>query len=194
MNAKSFLLFLALFFISSLSAIADEVCRPCPFSCRLIQISERDCSDRNSNRGLCCVDLDDRGQEQLRRQSDAHYGRNRHYDDDDFWNSNNDSHHHRNDNWGSSNWDRRGEDWRDWDRENRAWRDRWEREQAERYEDRRRRDPGSYDDRYGYQPGDCPLGYHVNDRECTFDERQRGCSDLRSRSGQVCVGWNVRRR
>ena len=53
-------------------------------------------------------------------------------------------------------------------------------------------DPGAYDDKNGYQPGDCPVGYHVNDRPCTNDERRRGCNDVRSPSGQTCVGWNGR--
>lgn len=57
------------------------------------------------------------------------------------------------------------------------------------YYNSRRNDPGAYDDRYGYNPGDCPRGFHVNERNCTHDERRRGCMDLRSPSGRICVGW-----
>lgn len=51
---------------------------------------------------------------------------------------------------------------------------------------------GSHGDRPGEVQGDCPNGYHMNDRKCTDDERRRGCSDLRSPSGRLCVGWNRR--
>ena len=51
---------------------------------------------------------------------------------------------------------------------------------------------GSHGDRPGEVQGDCPPGYHINDRNCTDDERRRGCSDLRSPSNQRCVGWKRR--
>ncbi len=75
-----------------------------------------------------------------------------------------------------SYWDGRRPDYRDW-RHNQS------------YLGWRRNDPGSYDDRYGFRPGDCPPGFHVNERNCTNDERRHGCMDQRSRSGQICVGW-----
>ena len=57
----------------------------------------------------------------------------------------------------------------------------------------RSNDAGAYDDRAGYNPGDCPSGFHVNDRKCSDDERRRGCNDMKSRSGLTCVGWHQRR-
>ena len=117
------------------SARADEMCRPCPFDCRGIGAASKDCSDRGMRNGQCCVDLDGRGMDQLRRKDQENAGRSAY-----------------------------------------------------------RTDAGAYDDRNGYQPGDCPPGFHVNDRPCTPDERQRGCNDMRSPSGQTCVGWNQRRR
>ncbi len=55
-----------------------------------------------------------------------------------------------------------------------------------------RNDAGAYDDRQGYNPGDCPTGFHVNDRTCTPEERRRGCNDMKSPSGRTCVGWHQR--
>lgn len=132
--------------LTSSPASADEVCRPCPFDCEGIGAGRKDCKNLSAYRGQCCVDLDDRGKDQLEdRDRENTYGRHPRYDRED------------------------------------------------RYGRSRYNDPGAYDDKNGFQPGDCPVGYHVNDRPCTNDERQRGCSDLRSRSGQTCVGWNQRR-
>lgn len=47
----------------------------------------------------------------------------------------------------------------------------------------------SHGDRPGEIQGDCPNGYHWNDRNCNDNERRNGCSDLRSPSGRICVGW-----
>ena len=115
--------------IGAESAAADEVCRPCPFSCQQIGIDDRDCSNRDQRGNRCCVDLDNRGKDQLRELERNH---------------------------------RR---------------------------DPRRHDAGAYDDRTGFNPGDCPAGFHVNERNCNDDERRRGCMDKRSPSGQICVGW-----
>ena len=111
------------------TAQAELVCRQCPFDCQGIGGRDRDCGDRPMRGGQCCVDLDDRGLDQLQRKD----------------------------------------------------------EENSRYP--RRQDNSAYDDRNGYQPGDCPPGYHVNDRKCTNDERKRGCHDQHSPSGQTCVGW-----
>lgn len=137
--------------LTSFAALAEEVCRACPFDCRGIGASDKDCKNLSSSRGYgqCCVDLDDRGQDQLRRQDD--------------YNSNS-----------RNTYNPRQNDSRQYD---------------SRQYDSRQRDPGAYDDRTGYNPGDCPSGFHVNERKCTDDERRRGCKDMRSPSGLTCVGW-----
>lgn len=48
---------------------------------------------------------------------------------------------------------------------------------------------GSHGDRPGEVQGDCPNGFHLNDRKCNDDERRRGCMDQHSPSGGTCVGW-----
>ena len=118
------------------TALADEICRACPFDCAGIGAGRNDCRNVEGRRNECCVDLDRRGEEQLRLR----------------------------------------------DEEN-------SRGQLGRSFNDRRNDPNAYDDRTGFSPGDCPRGYHVNDRPCRDDERQRGCQDTRSRSGKTCVGW-----
>lgn len=123
-------------------AMADEVCRECPFSCQQIGIDERDCSNRDQRGGRCCVDLDNRGKDQLREREQYGAGPR-----------------HR---LGNGDHPRR---------------------------DPRRNDAGAYDDRAGFNPGDCPAGFHVNERNCNDEERRRGCMDKRSPSGQICVGW-----
>lgn len=143
-------------------ARADEVCRPCPFNCEYAGIPSRDCSDRGRRGNLCCVDLDRRGQDALRdREQGGGWGNG-------DWRWGNRPRDYDRPNWDNRNW---GGGHNDWSYNN------------------RRNDPGAYDDRYGYQPGDCPPGFHVNERPCTWEERNRGCRDLRSRSGLTCVGW-----
>ena len=64
-------LFLSLFILSaSSSALAEEFCRPCPFDCISIGVGSDHCSSRGVFNGLCCVDLDNDGQDQLRYYQD----------------------------------------------------------------------------------------------------------------------------
>ncbi len=135
---------ISLFMLNSGRARADEVCRPCPFDCAGIGGRDEDCGDRPRRYGQCCVDLDNRGMDQLRRKDQENqYNREHHRCGGGGYNHYND----------------------------------------------RRDDPSAYDDRNGYQPGDCPPGFHVNDRNCTREEHLRGCRDLRSPSNKICVGW-----
>ncbi|MFN8392798.1 MAG: hypothetical protein U0136_21070 [Bdellovibrionota bacterium] len=64
-------LFMQLFVaLSPNSARADQECRPCPFDCAGIGARSKDCRDLPSRRGQCCVDLDDRGFDQLNRRDE----------------------------------------------------------------------------------------------------------------------------
>lgn len=193
--------------LCSSSARADEVCRPCPFNCYYIGIDRKDCSDRGQRRGMCCVDLDNRGQDRLREIEEQRFGSggpmNSNWGNNNWGNHNHNwggNHWGNNSNWNSGNWN--NGNWNNngnhgngnWNNGN--WNNNWGNNGGSQgwNNPNRRNDPGAYDDRNGYQPGDCPPGYHVNERPCTPEERGRGCNDLRSRSGQTCVGWNQRRR
>lgn len=172
MNARMIGLSLALVASFSGTAVADEVCRPCPFNCQQLGIRHDDCSNRGSRYGQCCVDLDNDGFRKL-RDFDRYGPRGRF--DDVRWR----------DRWGDRD---RNDDWRHRDRyrhdRGRDWW--WSRDNDY---DRRDRWGRSHGDKPGEIQGDCPDGYHYNDRKCTDDERRRGCSDLRSPSGRLCVGW-----
>ena len=181
---KQIALALLLSLVTVQSAAADITCRPCPFNCRQLGIDERHCSYRDRRYNQCCVDLDDDGKEMLRDYDRSAYGgrpyndryddrRDDRYDDrrDDRYDDRYDDRHHH-----------PRPDYSDWRHGNRP------------PYDPRRQDPGAYDDRAGYNPGDCPPGFHVNDRKCTDDERRRGCMDQHSPSGQTCVGWRNGRR
>lgn len=171
---KYVMLAFAFALIGAQSAVADEVCRPCPFDCSMIGIDQRHCSYRDRRYGACCVDLDNDGKELL-QSYDRHYGRRPDWDD------------HRSDH-RDDRYDDRRDDWRDGRPDYRDHDD--SRHGNYGYQPPpRRRDPGAYDDRNGYQPGDCPVGFHVNERNCNDEERRKGCMDKRSPSGQICVGW-----
>lgn len=156
----------ALFALPSLT-LADQFCRPCPFNCEMINIGIDHCSYRPGYGNNCCVDLDNKGQDRFRD-----------------W--------ERRGGWGQYNRPNyqapySGGGWNSGDRRDRYRYDRYDR--YDRNDGGRRRDPGAYDDRYGYQPGACPTGYHVNERGCNPEERRRGCRDLRSPHNEICVGW-----
>lgn len=166
------------------NASADLVCRLCPFNCEDTGARDQDCGDRYQRRnGKCCVDLDDRGLDALRETDRRRYSSGY---SGGYGSNSNVANGYRPDYSGGYSWDRGDRDG-GYNRPNRpnSYDNRYENEY-----DRRRTDPSAYDDRNGYQPGDCPTGYHVNERECNPDERRRGCHDMRSRSGQICVGWN----
>lgn len=158
-------------------ARADEVCRPCPFNCGQLGIDRDDCSNRDRRYGQCCVDLDNEGFAQLRdreRGRDRYDHRGRDDRDRDRW----------------SHWDNRPRDRHDhgnhygWNHD----RGQYSNTNWNRWNDGSR--PGeSHGDRPGEIQGDCPNGFHWNDRNCTGDERKRGCMDMRSPSNRICVGW-----
>ena len=178
------------------SASADEFCRPCPFDCERIGAGHKDCRNLDDGRrGECCVDLNGRGQDLLHRQErDGGRGYDdRERDSYDFdevcrscpFDCRGIGAEHRD----CHNTDgRRGECCVELSRYGKDQLRRKDDENSYRY-DSRRRDPGAYDDKAGFKPGDCPSGFHVNDRLCNSDERHRGCKDMRSPSGQICVGW-----
>lgn len=70
------LLFVGGLVVSS-SANADEVCRNCPFDCQGIGSGKKDCRDLPYRGNECCVDLNNRGLDQLRRKDlENQYGSN----------------------------------------------------------------------------------------------------------------------
>lgn len=53
------------------TAFADPHCRQCPYSCADIGLSRKDCSFVSNARGICCLDLTDRGMELALEQERA---------------------------------------------------------------------------------------------------------------------------
>ena len=177
-------------FLMPMQANAELVCRLCPFSCVDTGARDEDCGDNYMRRnGKCCVDLDNRGLDALKEHDRRQRGG--YYPDQVSGGGYRPGSHHYDSGYDSNYRDRDG-DYNDHGYNDHGYNDHgYGRPNRPSY-DPRRTDPGAYDDRNGYQPGDCPAGYHVNERACTADERRRGCNDLRSRSGQTCVGWNQR--
>ena len=150
------------------AAEAELVCRPCPFTCDSTGARDADCGERRSRQGQCCVDLDNRGLEALEQRDRQSQRSGYRYDYESDKNDNRyyyDHDHRRHVRPGNRNGNRSATS------------------------SMRLYDPGAYDDRNGYNPGDCPQGFHVNDRGCNDDERRRGCKDQNSPSGRICVGW-----
>jgi len=48
--------------------LADPYCQACPFSCADVGLGRKDCGELREARGLCCLDLTDRGMEIAREQ------------------------------------------------------------------------------------------------------------------------------
>lgn len=54
-------LFALLFGVGIDAAHGVANCRPCPYSCNDLGLGKKDCSFINENRGVCCLDLTDKG-------------------------------------------------------------------------------------------------------------------------------------
>jgi hypothetical protein len=47
---------------------ATPHCQPCPYSCRDLGLGKKDCSELSESRGVCCVDLTNKGLELAKEQ------------------------------------------------------------------------------------------------------------------------------
>jgi hypothetical protein len=66
---KNLVVALALFIVGApLAASATPHCQPCPYSCADLGLGRKDCSQLSESRGLCCVDLTQRGLELAKEQ------------------------------------------------------------------------------------------------------------------------------
>lgn len=54
--------------IAPLDALATPHCQPCPYSCADLGLGKKDCSQLSESRGLCCVDLTQRGLDLAKEQ------------------------------------------------------------------------------------------------------------------------------
>ena len=57
--------------VSAISAVAEPYCQVCPLSCNDLGLGRKDCSELRPARGLCCVDLTERGLDIAREQERA---------------------------------------------------------------------------------------------------------------------------
>ena len=39
------------------------------------------------------------------------------------------------------------------------------------------------------QSGQCPVGFHANERPCSPEQREQGCVDASSSTGHICTSW-----
>lgn len=65
------LLALALSFLVAAPASATPNCRTCPYSCADLGLGKKDCSFVSETRGVCCVDLTQKGLEIAAAQEEA---------------------------------------------------------------------------------------------------------------------------
>ena len=65
------LLLVAGFGFNPQNASADPYCQACPYSCDDLGLGRKDCSELSSSRGLCCLDLTQKGLKLAKAQSDA---------------------------------------------------------------------------------------------------------------------------
>jgi hypothetical protein len=59
----------------SMNIAADPYCKPCPLNCDDLGLQRKHCEEIKGGRGLCCVELSDRGLEIVEAQ-DAALGNN----------------------------------------------------------------------------------------------------------------------
>ena len=64
------LIALASMFSASVASATPD-CRPCPYSCTDLGLGKKDCSFVSESRGICCVDLTQKGLELAKAQSQA---------------------------------------------------------------------------------------------------------------------------
>ena len=161
-------LFITLSLILTSSASADEFCRPCPFDCISIGVDSSHCGSRGVKSGLCCVDLDNDGQNQLR---------NSNYNNSNYNNSGYNNSGYNNSNECPSGFSPRDHRCSDSERasgckDSRSSRGRscikWSRAKVRGRE--------------------CPRGFSLRARRCSPQEKARGCKDMKSRSGgRTCI-------
>ena len=174
-TATLFLSLFALLFIFSTasSALADEFCRPCPFDCISIGVSSDHCSSRGVLDGLCCVDLDNDGQDQLRNYGGGNRGIRP---------------------GGRRGGDFRGQGIRPDGRFNGVRDGRRGVRPGGRFNGVRdgrrggRRDFNNTNTSIGTS-NECPSGFNLRDFRCSDSERANGCQDTRSASGRSCIRW-----
>ncbi|MFM1848478.1 MAG: hypothetical protein RL417_1952 [Pseudomonadota bacterium] len=66
---KNLIVALTLFIVGApLAASATPHCQACPYSCADLGLGKKDCSQLSESRGLCCVDLTQRGLELAKEQ------------------------------------------------------------------------------------------------------------------------------
>lgn len=53
------------------TALATPSCRPCPYSCADLGLGKKDCSFVSESRGICCVDLTQKGLQLAAAQEEA---------------------------------------------------------------------------------------------------------------------------
>ena len=186
-------LFLSLFILSaSSSALAEEFCRPCPFDCISIGVGSDHCSSRGVFNGLCCVDLDNDGQDQLRYYQDNRGRRPGGIRGQGI----------RQDGRFDGRFDGRRGGTRFDGRRGGGRFDRFDR----RRDGRRggafngirdgRRDGRRRGDRRDFNnantlnsSNECPSGFSPRDNRCSDSERANGCQDTKSASGRSCIRW-----
>ncbi len=171
-------------------ASADEFCRPCPFDCLSIGVSSDHCSSRGVQSGLCCVDLDNDGQDQLRRNGSNRgpkYGSGNNFGGNGFDRS--------------SNLCPRGFNYREFKcsdserangcKDTRASNGRscirWGRGQRTGRPNRRGARAEGRRSQGRNLAQECPTGFIFRATRCSATERARGCKDTRSRSGASCI-------
>ena len=66
----SIILFVGLF-ANLQVASADPYCRACPYTCDDLGLGRKDCSELSRSRGLCCLDLTEKGLKLARAQEEA---------------------------------------------------------------------------------------------------------------------------
>jgi hypothetical protein len=66
---KNLVIALALVLVGApLAAHATPHCQPCPYSCADLGLGKKDCSQLSEARGLCCVDLTQKGLDLAKEQ------------------------------------------------------------------------------------------------------------------------------
>ena len=53
------------------AVLADPYCQACPYSCDDVGLGRKDCSELSSSRGLCCLDLTQKGLKLAKAQTEA---------------------------------------------------------------------------------------------------------------------------
>lgn len=69
-NLAAALLIVALGFFAQTSS-ADPFCQACPYSCDDLGLGHKDCSELSNSRGLCCLDLTQKGLKLAQAQANA---------------------------------------------------------------------------------------------------------------------------